>query len=150
MEFQSEKECYDFEANLTLLKLYQFSPQRVDRTVAAQILLKALTQLPNTDFVILKCVLAQNLVCVCVCVCVHACACVCVRACMCVCVCVCMHACVYVHVCVMFLLTASGPHYPGSGGTSQFAGMLSVQEFLVGSEGTLGHSQQSHCLQDGH
>ena len=70
------------------------------------------------------------------------------------CVCVCVRACVrawmYVHVCVMFLLIASGPHYPGSGGTSQFAGMLSVQEFLVGSEGTLGHSQQSHCLQDSH
>ena len=136
MEFQSEKECYDFEANLTLLKLYQFSPQRVDRTVAAQILLKALTQLPNTDFVILKCVLAQNLVCVCVCVRVRA--------------CVHVRACMYVHVCVMFLLIASGPDYPGSGGTSQFAGMLSVQEFLVGSEGTLGHSQQSHCLQDSH
>ena len=80
----------------------------------------------------------------------RACMFMCVVCVVCVCMFVCVRACVYVHVCVMFLLIASGPHYPGSGGTSQFAGMLSVQEFLVGSEGTLGHSQQSHCLQDGH
>ena len=62
MAFQAEGDSYDFEANLTLLKLYQFSPSRVDRTIASQVLLKALTQLPNTDFLALKCVLPQNLV----------------------------------------------------------------------------------------
>ena len=43
MEFQSEKECYDFEANLTMLKLYLFSSQRVNscRTVAASWVLTA-------------------------------------------------------------------------------------------------------------
>lgn len=62
VEYQAEGECYDFEANLALLKLYQFRPGSVNRNVAALILLKALTQLPKTDFVTLKCVLAQSLV----------------------------------------------------------------------------------------
>lgn len=60
--FQCNGDGYDFEANLALLKLYQFAPPRASRTVAAQILLKALTQLPNTDFLVLKCVLAPDLV----------------------------------------------------------------------------------------
>lgn len=62
MEFQAKGESYDFEANLALLKLYQFRPACVNRSVAALILLKALTQLPKTDFVTLKCVLGQSLV----------------------------------------------------------------------------------------
>ena len=62
VSYQAECETYDFEANLALLKLYQFSPTRVDSAIATKILLKALTRLPNTDFVTLKCVLAQSLV----------------------------------------------------------------------------------------
>ena len=62
MAFQAEGEAYDFEANLALLKLYQFRPACLNRDVAAQILLKALTQMPKTDFVTLKCVLPIALV----------------------------------------------------------------------------------------
>ena len=62
VQFQSEGESYDFEANLALLKLYQFSPTCINRDIATLILLKALTQLPKTDFIVLKCVLAQSLV----------------------------------------------------------------------------------------
>ncbi len=60
--YQAEEEVYDFEANLALLKLYQFRPACINRDAAAQVLLKALTQMPTTDFVTLKCVLALNLV----------------------------------------------------------------------------------------
>ena len=62
VSFQSKGDCYDFEANLALLKLYQFRPSCVNQEVAGQILLKSLTQLPSTDFIMLKCVLAQSLV----------------------------------------------------------------------------------------
>ena len=41
---------------------YQFQPGRINTTVALQVLLKSLTNLPKTDFVMLKCVLAQDLV----------------------------------------------------------------------------------------
>ena len=51
---------YDLEANLALLKLYQFNPERTNLRVIVQILLKALTNLPHTDFVLCKCLLAQE------------------------------------------------------------------------------------------
>lgn len=61
VQFQVESNEYDFEANLTLMKLYQFQPSRSNAGVATQILVKALTNLPKTDFILLKCVLPQNL-----------------------------------------------------------------------------------------
>lgn len=60
--FQTEAGYYDFEANLSLLKIYQFRPSTVNKDASVQLLLKALTQLPSTDFVTLKCVLPQALV----------------------------------------------------------------------------------------
>jgi hypothetical protein len=41
---------------------YQFQPGRINVTVALQVLLKALINLPRTDFIMLKCVLPQDLV----------------------------------------------------------------------------------------
>lgn len=41
---------------------YQFQPARSNRTVALQILLKALVNMPRPDFLLLKSVLPQNIV----------------------------------------------------------------------------------------
>ena len=41
---------------------YQFQPGRINTAVALQLLLKALTNLPKTDFIMLKSVLPQDLV----------------------------------------------------------------------------------------
>ena len=44
------------------LSSYQFQPARSNRTVALQILLKALVNMPRPDFLLLKSVLPQNIV----------------------------------------------------------------------------------------
>lgn len=60
VELQARENTYDLEANLALLKLYQFNPGTYQSTVACQILMKALTNLPHTDFVLCKCLLGQD------------------------------------------------------------------------------------------
>ncbi|KAG7168175.1 Eukaryotic translation initiation factor 3 subunit K-like [Homarus americanus] len=50
VELQARENTYDLEANLALLKLYQFNPGTYQSNVACQILMKALTNLPHTDF----------------------------------------------------------------------------------------------------
>ncbi|XP_077865750.1 eukaryotic translation initiation factor 3 subunit K-like [Saccoglossus kowalevskii] len=57
VELQSKENAYDLEANLAVLKLYQFNPMYFQLNVSAQILLKALTNLPHTDFVLCKCLI---------------------------------------------------------------------------------------------
>merc|ERR1712226_828899 len=52
--------AYDLEANLTLLKLYQFNPQCFNEGILCKILLLALTNLPHSDFVRCKCLLTQE------------------------------------------------------------------------------------------
>lgn len=61
---QSRDNNYDLEANLAVLKLYQFNPQLTEKSVVVKILLKALTSLPNTDFVLCKCLIESSLVCI--------------------------------------------------------------------------------------
>ena len=58
--FQAREKAYDLEANLALLKLYQFNPTYSNLEVVMQILLKSLTNLPHTDFVLCKCLLSQE------------------------------------------------------------------------------------------
>jgi len=58
---QSIENHYDLEANLAVLKLYQFNPQLTDKSIVVKILLKALTSLPNTDFVLCKCLIDSAL-----------------------------------------------------------------------------------------
>ncbi|BES94274.1 unnamed protein product [Nesidiocoris tenuis] len=53
---QSKENAYDLEANLALLKQYQFG-DCYNNDFTSQILLKALTNLPHTDFVLCKCLL---------------------------------------------------------------------------------------------
>ncbi|XP_045602587.1 eukaryotic translation initiation factor 3 subunit K [Procambarus clarkii] len=60
VELQARENTYDLEANLALLKLYQFNPGKYQNTVACTILMKALTNLPHTDFVLCKCLLGQE------------------------------------------------------------------------------------------
>ncbi|XP_003737769.1 eukaryotic translation initiation factor 3 subunit K [Galendromus occidentalis] len=57
VDLQCKANFYDQEANLAVLKLYQFNPGSVRTEVIAQILLKALTNLPHTDFVLCKCLI---------------------------------------------------------------------------------------------
>ncbi|XP_078000641.1 eukaryotic translation initiation factor 3 subunit K-like [Glandiceps talaboti] len=59
VELQTKENAYDLEANLAVLKLYQFNPMYFQLNVTAQILLKALTNLPHTDFVLCKCLIGE-------------------------------------------------------------------------------------------
>lgn len=60
MEQQSKENLYDLEANLAVLKLYQFNPNSFNVDITCQILLKALTNLPHTDFILCKCLLYEK------------------------------------------------------------------------------------------
>lgn len=54
---QAKNNTYDLEANLAVLKLYQFNPHLLNLDVSYLILLKALTNFPHTDFTLCKCLL---------------------------------------------------------------------------------------------
>jgi len=54
---QAQEVTYDLEANLTVLKLYQFNPGYYNQYSVGQILFKALTNLPHTDLVMCKCLI---------------------------------------------------------------------------------------------
>lgn len=54
---QAAQNTYDLEANLAALKLYQFNPVMLKMDITYTILLKALTNLPHTDFTLCKCLL---------------------------------------------------------------------------------------------
>lgn len=54
---QAAKNTYDLEANLAALKLYQFNPNLLNMDITYTILLKALTNLPHTDFTLCKCLM---------------------------------------------------------------------------------------------
>lgn len=60
VQIQASENMYDLEANLAVLKLYQFNPASFKKEVVVQILLKALTNLPHTDFVLCKCLIDQD------------------------------------------------------------------------------------------
>ncbi|XP_063698638.1 eukaryotic translation initiation factor 3 subunit K [Culicoides brevitarsis] len=57
VEEQAKSNDYDLEANLAVLKLYQFNPHLLNLDITYTILLKALTNFPHTDFVLCKCLL---------------------------------------------------------------------------------------------
>jgi translation initiation factor 3 subunit K len=52
VKHQVETNSYDLEANLVLLKLYQFNPEKTNPSVVSQILIKAMMNLPATDFLL--------------------------------------------------------------------------------------------------
>ncbi|XP_017773493.1 PREDICTED: eukaryotic translation initiation factor 3 subunit K [Nicrophorus vespilloides] len=57
---QARENAYDLEANLAVLKLYQFNPHLFNIEITSQILLKALTNFPHTDFILCKCLLTEQ------------------------------------------------------------------------------------------
>ena len=61
VEIQSQENAYDLEANLAVLKLYQFN-QKYNIDITSKILLKALTNFPHTDFILCQCLLNEKLV----------------------------------------------------------------------------------------
>lgn len=52
VNYQNDNRTYDFDANLALLKLYQFYPMRTNLEIVAKILAKAMMNLPSTDFLL--------------------------------------------------------------------------------------------------
>jgi translation initiation factor 3 subunit K len=60
VELQVTDNFYDLEANLAVLKLYQFFPHLYQPEIVNMILLKALTNLPHTDFVLCRCLLGPS------------------------------------------------------------------------------------------
>ncbi|GFO13222.1 eukaryotic translation initiation factor 3 subunit k [Plakobranchus ocellatus] len=60
VDMQANENTYDLEANLAVLKLYQFNPNLYQATVTAVILLKALTNLPHSDFILCKCMIEPS------------------------------------------------------------------------------------------
>lgn len=54
---QAKNDKYDLEANLAVLKYYQFYPAISNLEITYLILLKALTNFPHTDFTLCKCLL---------------------------------------------------------------------------------------------
>lgn len=60
VEMQAQENIYDLEANLSVLRLYQFGPNFYRSNIVNLILLKAMTNLPHTDFLLCKCLLTQD------------------------------------------------------------------------------------------
>uniref|UniRef100_A0A2K6NXU5 Eukaryotic translation initiation factor 3 subunit K n=1 Tax=Rhinopithecus roxellana TaxID=61622 RepID=A0A2K6NXU5_RHIRO len=59
VEMQVKESAYDLEANPAVLKLYQCNPAFFQTTITAQIQLKALTNLPHTNFTLCKWMIGQ-------------------------------------------------------------------------------------------
>merc|ERR1712189_41494 len=60
VKMQAFEQTYNLDANLAVLKLYQFNPQMFKEDITCQILLKALMNLPNTDFTLCKCLIIEQ------------------------------------------------------------------------------------------
>uniref|UniRef100_A0A2K6AXR5 Uncharacterized protein n=1 Tax=Macaca nemestrina TaxID=9545 RepID=A0A2K6AXR5_MACNE len=59
VEMQVKENAYDLKANPAVLKLYQSNPAFFQTTITAQIQLKALTNLPHTNFMLCNCMIGQ-------------------------------------------------------------------------------------------
>lgn len=51
---QAKENTYDLDGNLAVLKFYQFNPHMLNMQITQLILLKAITNLPFSDFVLCK------------------------------------------------------------------------------------------------
>lgn len=61
-QHQIKTNTYHLEANLTVLKFYQFYPDRTQKSIVAWILAKALMNLPATDFTFAIYMISETLV----------------------------------------------------------------------------------------
>ena len=59
---QCQTESYNLNANLALLKLYQFNPQTINVEVICKVLLKALIRFPDSDLVLCLALLNEQVV----------------------------------------------------------------------------------------
>jgi hypothetical protein len=62
VEEQVVTQTYSLDANLCLLRLYQFQPARLDVRIVARMLVKALMALPATDFNLCMFLIPERLV----------------------------------------------------------------------------------------
>ena len=53
--------CYSFDANRTLLKLYQFFPHLANDHIISKIFFLALLEFPSTDFTALACLVSEKI-----------------------------------------------------------------------------------------
>ncbi len=60
VDVQAKEIGYDLEANLALLKLYQFNHGLQNISYVGKILLKAITNLPHSDYIVCKSLLSQE------------------------------------------------------------------------------------------
>ena len=60
VDVQAKEIGYDLEANLALLKLYQFNHGLQNINYVGKILLKAIANLPHSDFIVCKSLLSQE------------------------------------------------------------------------------------------
>ena len=58
IDVQVAENGYDLEANLALLKLYQFNPTMLNLDYVCKVLLKSLSNLPHSDFLLCKSLLS--------------------------------------------------------------------------------------------
>jgi translation initiation factor 3 subunit K len=63
VQYQIENRFYDFDANMALLKMYQFDPSHFQAKSVTNILLLALTNLPKADLLLCKYLLDTKKVC---------------------------------------------------------------------------------------
>jgi len=61
VNFQVEERKYNLEANLVILKLYQFNPKMFDVDVAGKILALAIMNMPSTDFILCSALMPEFL-----------------------------------------------------------------------------------------
>ncbi len=61
VDVQVDENGYDLEANLALLKLYQFNPNMLNMDYVYKVLLKSLANLPHSDFLLCKSLLSLEI-----------------------------------------------------------------------------------------
>ena len=61
VDVQVDENGYDLEANLALLKLYQFNPTMLNMQYVCKVLLKSLANLPHSDFLLCKSLLSLEI-----------------------------------------------------------------------------------------
>ena len=62
VDAQCANRTYDLDCNLATLKLYQFHPEKSNPTVIAKILVKALMNLPNSDYLLCTYLVPESVV----------------------------------------------------------------------------------------
>jgi len=60
VQYQVEHQTYNLDANLTVMKFYQFHPEKMQKMIISKILIKALMNLPSSDFLLVSYVLPEE------------------------------------------------------------------------------------------